>query len=167
MTAIMPHPAPATDVESLDSVLATIHDRWMPRLAAVLSPALAPRSRFWERWEVTRRYAGEFQHWLQMEFALAESIGARLAPGARVRLAVQRAALERTGTELLTAAEHQWRPLPLALLSRRLLELAQCWCAELELVTRGITTDDLSQPGRALLDRMGAEDSGGYRPLLA
>jgi hypothetical protein len=125
MTAILPQPGPATAVKSLDSALAAIHDRWMPRLVAVLSPAMAPRSRFWERWEVTRRYAGEFQHWLQMEFGLAESLSAQLSPEARVRLATQRAALERTGTELMRAAGHQGRPMPLALLSRRLLELAR------------------------------------------
>jgi hypothetical protein len=131
----------------------------MPRLAAVLSPAMAPRSRFWERWEVTRRFAGEFQHWLRMEFGLVESLGAQLSPVARVRLATQRAALERTGTELMTAAGHQWRPMPLALLSRRLLELARCWCVELELVTRGLATNDLSPSGWAILERMSVEGS--------
>jgi len=155
MTAILPPAGPAVEVESLDSALATIHDRWVPRLAAVLSPAMAPRSRFWERWEVTRRFAGEFQHWLQMEFAVAEGIGERLAPEARVRLATQRAALERTGTELMRTARHQWNPGLMAMLSRRLLELTQCWCAEVELVTMGLTTDDLPQRVRAVLERMG------------
>ncbi len=126
----------------------------MPRLAAILSPAMALRSRFWERWEVTRRFAGEFQYWLQMEYAVVESLGNRLPPDARVRLATQRAALERTGTELMGTAQHEWRPRLLAMLSRRLLELAGCWCAETELVTRGLTRDDLSHAGRAVLERI-------------
>jgi hypothetical protein len=155
MTAVLPHAPSATKLESLDSELAAIHDHWVPRLAAVLSPAMVPRSRFWERWEVTRQFTGEFRHWFQMEFALVEYLGDRLAPEARVRLAMQRAALERAGTELMGTARHQWNPGPLATLSRLLLKLTQCWCAELELVTRGLSRDDLPQPGRAMLERMG------------
>jgi hypothetical protein len=155
MTAILPQLGTATGVEPLDGLLAAIHDRWVPRLAGLLSPAMAPRSRFWERWEVTRRFADEFQHWLQMEFAVAESLDGLLAPEARVRLATLQAALARTGTDLMSPAGHQWRPEPLALLSRRLLELTRYWCVELELVTRGFTADDLSQPCRAMLERMG------------
>jgi hypothetical protein len=138
-----------TGVESLDGALAAIHDRWVARLAAVLSPAMAPRSRHWERREVIRRFAEELQRWLQMEFAVVESLGGRLPPDARVRLATLQEAVERTATELLSSTAL------LAILSRRLLELTRLWCAELEWVTRGLTTDDLSQPCRAMLERMG------------
>jgi hypothetical protein len=150
-------------VESLDGTLAVIHDRWVSRLAAVLSPAMAPRSRFWERWEVTRCFAGEFQYWLQVEFAVVESLGGLLSPEARVRLATQRAALERIGIELMSSTRHQWRPAPLAILSRQLLELTRCWCAELERVTRGLTLEDISQPGRMVLERMAMKPSRGDR----
>jgi hypothetical protein len=156
MTAISSQAGRAIGSESLDDALAAVHDRWVPRLAAVLSPVMTPRSRFWERWEVTRRFADRFPHWLQMEFAVVEGIGGRLSPEARVRLATLQDALVRTGSELMSTRARQWNPGPPAMLSRRLLELTRFWCAELELATRGLTVDDLPQPCRAMLARMSA-----------
>jgi len=156
MTAILSQAGPAIGTESLDEALAALHDRWVLRLAAVLSPVMTPRSRSWERWEITRRFADSFPRWLQVEFAVAEGIGGRLSPEARVRLATLQDALDRTGTELMSTTADRWNPGPVAMLSRRLLELARLWCAELELATRGLTTDDLPQPCRAMLARMSA-----------
>lgn len=157
MTATLPytHDTHASaEAEPLGVTLSAVHDRWLQHLAAALAPALSPRSRFQERWDVSRCFADEFQPRFRTECALVESLGGRLPPVARVRLATLRAALERTGNELEQDVRQQRRPGSPAMLARRLLELARYWCAELEFATTGVTRDDLPQPGRILLERI-------------
>jgi hypothetical protein len=143
-------------VETLDSVLAPIHDRWIERLARVLAPAMETGSDRWERWGVVRFLADQFEVWFRFECALAESLAGILEPAAAAALTSARERLEETRVELMTAGRRYGTASQVAALSRRLLEQAQRWCAALEFATVRLTLADLPEAGRELLDHIEA-----------
>jgi hypothetical protein len=151
MAAACVHTRGSIRVETLDSVLAPIHDRWVERITRVLAPVMEARADFWERWGVVRFLGDQFESWFRFECALAESLAGVLEPNAAAALASARERLEETHGRLMAAGRQLDTAGLFAALSRRLLEQAQRWCAALEFATVRLTLADLSEAGRELL----------------
>lgn len=143
-------------VETLDSVLAPIHDRWIERIARVLAPVMEIRADLWERLGVVRFLGDQFEGWFRFECALAESLADVLEPTAAAALTSAREGLEETRGRLMAAGRQHDSAGQVAALSRRLLEQAQRWCAALEFATVRLTLADLPEAGRELLDHIEA-----------
>ena len=135
-----------TGSEAVGTLLASVHDHWIERMAGVLSPLMRLHPGARDRWIAARHVAEQLEPELLVEYELAEALGPWLAPSRRVRLATLRSGLGQAAAELA-----RW-PAPLA--ARRLLDLARCWCVELELATARITRDDLSGTADHLLARL-------------
>jgi hypothetical protein len=143
-------------VETLDSVLAPIHDHWIERVTRVLAPVMETRADFWERWGVVRFLGDQFEGWFRFECALTESLAGVLEPTAAAALILAREGLEEARVRLMAAGRQHGTAGQVAALARRLLEQAQRWCAALEFATVRLTLADLPEAGRELLDHIEA-----------
>lgn len=144
----------AVSAKSIAATLAGVHDCWMQRVGAALTPATSLGSRFGERWDVAHYLADRFRPEFELECALVATLKERLAPSAHARLETLQASLQQTSSELMDGRRHGWQPARMALLSGRLMEQARYWCAELELATAAISWADLSVEGVELLERL-------------
>ena len=143
-------------MDTLDSVLASIHGRWIERIAPALSSAGGTPTDLRERWAVFHRLGGHFDSWFRLECALAESLASTLEPNAAAALASAREGLEEARDEFTTADWQYATEREVAVLPRCLLKETQRWCAALEFATAGLTLADLTEAGRELLDRIDA-----------
>jgi hypothetical protein len=86
-----------------------------------------------------------------MECELVESLGDRLTPAARARLAAAARSVEETRAELIAAGRRRGTGAEVALLTRRFLDQARRWCVTLELATATISVGELSSRSAAIL----------------
>jgi hypothetical protein len=154
MTATMSFPIEARRSDTLEALLAPIHDRWIEQVGRVLAPAIVPRANFWERWGAVRYLIDQFEDRFRLECALVDSLAAGLSRTAIVRLGIIRARLERTRTNLIALGRRRGTAFVVSAFAQEIFEQAKLWCAELEFATKDLGLEDLSSSSQDMLDHL-------------
>ncbi|HEY8259320.1 MAG TPA: hypothetical protein VIG08_16805 [Gemmatimonadales bacterium] len=145
---------PTTYEETVDSVLAPVHDRWLEEIRHVTRPAMYAGAGFWDRWTATRYLADQFQDHFRLEQALLASLGGLIPVHDARRLRGQADALNRLLLELDRAGRRRGTGATVAEEARRLIDEVAVWCAELELATSGLRPDQLPLEASQSLDHV-------------
>jgi hypothetical protein len=154
MTTAIPLTIEARAPDTLESLLSPIHDKWIEQVGALLAPAMVPHANFWERWGAVRYLIDRFEDRFRLECALVDSLGGWLSRSEVVRLSTIRAALERIRSDLIVLGRRRGTAMVVAAFAREILDQAKLWCVELELTTRNLRRDDLTEESERLLERL-------------
>lgn len=156
MSAGIPLMVEAQQVDSLETILAPIHDQWIAQVGQMLAPALAPRATFWERWGVVRYLTDRFDNRFRLECALIDGLNGLLSPEAAGRLNSTRVALESIRARIACLGRRRGTGGVVAGFAGRLIEQLKLWCAQVEFATRPLSHEDLDQESHRLLERLKA-----------
>jgi hypothetical protein len=149
----------ASSGASVESLLASVHDRWLGQARRFIEPATLATAGFWDRWSATRYLGDQFLGHFRLEREFLASIAHLLesVPVSRLtelgeHIETVRAELDREGRQRGTGAA-------VAGDADELLREVSMWCAEIELAVVGLRREMLSPETNGLLDRLIASAS--------
>ena len=151
-----------SSADTVDSVLVTLHDRWLSETRRFVEPAASAGAGFWDRWTAVRYLADQFQAHFKLERALLVSLTTLIREDDAERLVTQAGELERLLAGLNQSGRRRGTGPAVADAVRQLMEGIAVWCAEFELATAGIPRDVLSENSTRLLEHVTALGAVGF-----
>ena len=151
-----------SSTETVDSVLVTIHDRWLNEARRFVDPAASVGADFWDRWTAVRYLADQFRDHFVLERALLVSLTTLLRDEDAERLVAQAGELERLLSGLNQSGRRRGTGPVVADAARQLMEGIAVWCAEFEVATAGVPRDLLSENSSRLLEHVKASGAVGF-----
>jgi hypothetical protein len=144
-------PAPAVTVSLRDT-----HRQWLTETREWLAPALSPGADFWDMWSVVRYINDRFDRQYRRQLAFAEGILPMLSPADALVLHSKAAELEEARRNLDRLGRLQGTSKLAAAACSHFLELLEAWLGELQWLTRGLTTAELSLRAQKALAQLKA-----------
>jgi hypothetical protein len=151
-----------SSVDTVDSVLVALHDRWLNEMRRFVEPAASAGAGFWDRWTAVRYLADQFRDHFILERALLFSLANLLRNEDAERLTIQAGELERLLSGLNQSGRHRGTGPAVADAVRQLMEGIAVWCAEFEAATAGVPRDILSENSNRLLEHVKVSGAVGF-----
>ena len=145
-TTLMNPPAQKRAEQTLASILAGAHDRWMADSDAVLGPVTDPNATFLQRWAAVRYVADGFLERFHLEQQLLEELHPFIMPELRERLRMQVGRLARLHQDLVRLAPQRGTAREVARTAREFLEALRLWYAEIELAVGALRQQEIGRP---------------------
>ena len=140
--------------DTLDPLLAEIHDRWMAEADRVIGPITEPDATFFQRWAAVRYLWDVLPVRLQQEQELLDDLHPFIPDEIRERLSVQLDRLHHLHRDLDGLAHRTGTARELARTARALLEALRLWYAEIEFAAGEIERTDIGYAATSLLERL-------------
>ncbi|MGH7499388.1 MAG: hypothetical protein ACREL3_11130 [Gemmatimonadales bacterium] len=152
MTSAPPSAVPSN--AAVESLLASVHDRWLDQVRAFVEPATIATAGFWDRWSATRYLDDQFLDHFRLERSFLASIAHLINAGSAASLAWQAAYIERICARINDVGRQRGTGATVAAAAGDLVRDLSIWCAEMELAVAELWRSMLSPQTNAILDHL-------------
>lgn len=144
---------------SVQSLLVSVHDRWLEQVRTFMAPATVATAGFWDRWSATRFLNDQFLDHFNLERTFLTAIVHLLDQKDQARLTEQAIHIENLRVMIDRVGRQRGTGSIVADEAAELVRDLSIWCAEMELAVAELRRDMLPPRVAVLLDHLIASAS--------